>query len=193
LIRFYGSARSIGYRLGRHDLKAGIPARPHDSAGRRHPPTDTSDQGAQRMQPQDVTTAARFSITIDGYEIGTFSELTSITGAEPAGSFETPTDPAISKPPPGAFNPPTVVLKRGLTGGTELWSWLERVRKGGGASARRSCSLIAYNYQGTPVARYYLENAWPIQLDMAALKAGSSEVLVETAILECEHIQRVSP
>ena len=59
-------------------------------------------------------------------------------------------------------------------------------------AARKSCSLIMYNYDGAPVARYHLENAWPSKLEVSALKAGASEVLMETVTIVCEHIQRVS-
>ena len=46
---------------------------------------------------------------------------------------------------------------------------------------------------GTPVARYHLEMAWPSKLEVGGLKAGASEVLMETVTLVCEHIQRVAP
>ena len=59
-------------------------------------------------------------------------------------------------------------------------------------AARKSCSLVMYNYDGAPVARYHLEHAWPSKLEIGALKAGASEVLMETVTIVCERIQRVS-
>ena len=50
-----------------------------------------------------------------------------------------------------------------------------------------------YNFDGAPVARYHLENAWPSKLEIGSLKAGASEVLMETVTLVCEQIQRVAP
>jgi phage tail-like protein len=50
-----------------------------------------------------------------------------------------------------------------------------------------------YNSEGKPVARYHLEHAWVSKLEIGALKAGSSEVLMETATIVCERIQRVAP
>jgi phage tail-like protein len=145
------------------------------------------------MQPQDVISATRFSITIDGYEIASFSELTGITTeVEPAEYVETPTAPAVSKLP-GKVKPPTIVLKRGVNGSLEMWSWHEAVLRGNMSAARRSCSLTMYNAEGKPMARYYLEKAWPSKMELAGLKAGASEALMETVTLTCEHIQRVSP
>ena len=60
-------------------------------------------------------------------------------------------------------------------------------------TARRSCSLVMYAADGKPVARYHMEHAWPAKIEIGALKAGASEVLMETVTLVCEHIQRVAP
>jgi hypothetical protein len=49
-----------------------------------------------------------------------------------------------------------------------------------------------YNTAGEPVAKYYLESAWPSEISISGLKAGSSEVLYETVTLMCEDLQRVA-
>ena len=145
-------------------------------------------------QPTDVITANRFSITIDGYEIATFAELSGIVAEfELAEYWETnDSNPSVSKLP-GKFKPPTVTLKRGMNGSLELWAWQEAVRKGTMQAARRSCSLTMFNSEGKPVGRYWLEKAWPSKLELAGLKAGASEALMETVTLTCEYIQRVKP
>ncbi|WP_328455223.1 MULTISPECIES: phage tail protein [unclassified Amycolatopsis] len=150
--------------------------------------------GLGPQQSQDALTAARFSITIDGYEVASFSELSGITTEVEPVDYMSSSDREISfKKLPGKAKPPTVVLKRGKTMGMELWSWHQAVLMGNIAAARKSCSLVMYNFDGKPVARYYLENAWPSKLEVGALRAGSSEVLMETVTIVCEHLQRVSP
>jgi phage tail-like protein len=94
---------------------------------------------------------------------------------------------------PGKRKPPTITLKRGKNQSMELWLWHEAVLMGDILAARKSCSLVMYATDGTPVARYYLSDAWPSKLSIGALKAGASEVLMETVTLVCEHIQRVAP
>jgi phage tail-like protein len=146
------------------------------------------------MPTTDAITAARFSITIDGYEIAAFSELSGITTeVEPVDYLESTDEQAAMAKLPGKAKPPTVVLKRGKTAGMELWAWHESVRRGDIAAARKSCSLVMYNTEGKPVGRYYLEHAWPSKLEISAIKVGSSEVLYETVTLTCEHLQRVAP
>ena len=86
----------------------------------------------------------------------------------------------------------TLTLKRGKNQSMELWLWHDAVLMGDIMAARKSCSLVMYNYDGAPVARYHLEHAWPAKLEVSALKAGASEVLMETVTIVCEHIQRVN-
>src|SRR4051812_22643606 len=144
-------------------------------------------------QPHDALTAARFSITIDGYEIASFSELQGITTeVEPVSFMESSDKEVILKQLPGKAVPGKVVLKRGKNQSMELWAWHESVLQGNMVAARKSCSLVMYNFDGAPVARYHLENAWPSKLEVGALKAGASEVLMETVTIVCESIQRVS-
>ena len=121
--------------------------------------------GLGSEQPNDALTAARFSITIDGYEIASFSELQGITTeVEPVDFLESTDKEVVFKKLPGKRKPPTIVLKRGKNTSMELWAWHEAVLQGNIVAARKSCSLIMYNYDGAPVARYHLEQAWPSKL-----------------------------
>jgi phage tail-like protein len=150
--------------------------------------------GLGPQQPNDALTAARFSITIDGYEIASFSELSGIsTEVEAVDFLESSDKEVVFKKLPGKRKPPHVVLKRGKNSSMELWAWHEAVLMGDIVAARKSCSLVMYNYDGKPVARYHLEHAWPAKLEIGALKAGASEVLMETVTIVCENIQRVAP
>jgi phage tail-like protein len=144
--------------------------------------------------PSDALTAARFSITIDGYEIASFSELGGIiTEVKPVDFLESTDKEVVFKKLPGTVMPPTIILKRGKTAGMEVWAWHEAVMNGDIGAARKSASLIMYNVDGKPVARYHLENAWPSKIEIGALKAGASEVLMETVTIVCERLQRVAP
>ncbi|OLE28320.1 MAG: hypothetical protein AUG49_02820 [Catenulispora sp. 13_1_20CM_3_70_7] len=149
--------------------------------------------GLGPQQPNDAITASRFSLTIDGVEIAQFSELTGITTeVEPVDFLESSEKEVIFKKLPGKRKPPHVTLKRGKNNSMELWAWHEAVLTGDIVAARKSCSLVMYNFDGSPVARYHLEHAWPCKLEIGALKAGQSEVLMETVTIVCESIQRVS-
>ena len=148
----------------------------------------------QTAKPTNAITANRFSLTIDGYEIASFQELSGIVAeVEPSEYWESSgSTPQVSKLA-GKLKPPTITLKRGMTGSLGLWSWHEAVRKGAMAQARRSASLTMFNAEGRPVAKYWLEKAWPSKIDLAGLKAGASETLIETVTFTTEYLQRVAP
>jgi phage tail-like protein len=141
------------------------------------PAVAPSTQLAIAAPPPDALTATRFSLTIDGVEIAAFSDLEQVTSQ-------------VASIGGGKLG--TVVLRRGLNRSMEMWAWHEAVLMGDIVAARKSASLVMYASDGKPVARYYLENAWPSKIEIGALKAGVSEVLMETVTIVCEKIQRVS-
>jgi phage tail-like protein len=71
--------------------------------------------GLGPSMPNDAISAARFSITVDGYEIAQFSELTGITTEVDVIDFmENGSNGAnILKKLPGKRKPPTITLRRG--------------------------------------------------------------------------------
>src|SRR5215207_7293012 len=139
-------------------------------------------------------TAARFSITIDGYEVASFSELQGIkTEIKTVDFVESGEKGIIQSKMPGNPEVATLTFKRGQTTGLDMWAWHEAARNGLMDQARKSCSLVMYDQAGKPSARYHLENAWPSKIEIGALKAGSSEVLTESVTLVADHLQRVAP
>jgi phage tail-like protein len=132
----------------------------------------------------ETSIATRFSITIDGSEIATFSKLVGIISeADHAGT--------LLKKLPGKRRPPTVVLRRALTTDTGLAAWHEAAVVDP-ATARRNGTLVMFDSSGKPVARYHLENAWPSKLEIGSPVPGSDDaVLYESVTLSCDRIERV--
>jgi phage tail-like protein len=155
----------------------------------------SSSQGAAAPDdnPNDALTAARFELSIDGHSIAVFSELDGIVSGFDRNELEVVTrrgEPELKIP--AKRMPQTVTLSRGMTRNIEMAAWHELVILGDVAAARRNVSLTMYDTTGDPVARYHLTNAWPSKLEIGALKAGASEVLLETVTITAEFIQRVS-
>lgn len=201
LARVRVSGVSPGDRYGRvkvqfhWDRTGGAAGAPLMGAGIGNLAGDDNDDSAVKPQAigsispsmqDDALSAARFSITVDGYEIASFSELAGINSA---------------------VEPVTFVLKRGKATGPAMWAWHEAVREGDMAAARKSASLVMYDYDGKPVARYHLQNAWPSKVEIGGLTAQGNvsdldflkaralrggEVAMETVTIVCENIQRVA-
>src|SRR5687768_5976700 len=95
--------------------------------------------GIGKGMENDALSAARFSLTVDGYEIAQFSELTGITTEIDVVDFMESSDKEnILKKLPGKRKPPTIILKRGKNASMELWAWHESVIQGNVAAARKS-------------------------------------------------------
>jgi hypothetical protein len=106
---------------------------------------------AQRDSP---IAAARFSISVDGVQIGVFSQLTSEAGPATAAA--------------GRF----ITLAGGRTKNIEMAAWHELVILGDVAAARKSATIVMYNGSGRPVKTYHLTNAWPSKLSLDSTQGG---------------------
>jgi len=137
----------------------------------------------ETVPTDDALMAVRFTLTIDGVEVASFPILGEITSAI--------RPPMPDDPQPGPTSTGLVVLRRPQGRSTELWAWHEAVIMGN-MGARRNAEVVAYNGTGMPVARYRLENAWPAKIEIGALKASASEVIMESVTIVCDHIQRVN-
>ena len=141
----------------------------------------------------EVIAASRFSITVDGTEIAQFNELVGITSEIDVIDFmeNSEQDFMQNKKLPGKRKPPTITLKRGKSKSMELYTWHEAVLLGKIGAARRSGSVILYDYEGNPVSRYHFHNGWPAKISLGGLKAGSNEILMEEVTIVCERLERI--
>lgn len=153
-------------------------------------PTAVAAQTARRTDP---IAAVRYSLIIDGAEFGSFSELSAMTTEiEPDAYLPSSDTGATPRKLSGKLKPPTITLIRAFSGATELSTWHEAARRGQPAAARKSASLVVYGPDGSRVAQYHLENAWPSKIEVGGLKAGSNQVLIERVTLVMDSLQRVS-
>jgi len=137
--------------------------------------------GAAHAQETDVSssegrapiTAARFAIVIDGHEIASFTR------------FDSMVDPSTSVPSQA------ILLTGGHTYSPEINAWHEAALMGRMDVARRTCSIVMYDYKGTPVATWRIINAWPSKYTGVSTKNGRG-LATEGVILVYERIE-VSP
>jgi phage tail-like protein len=136
---------------------------------------------AQAQTTQDPLTAAKFSLVVDGQEIASFNELGGITS-----SIKLPRADGKA----AQLETLSIVLKRGLSEDLALSSW-HREATTQLTGYKKNVTLVFYDTAGTPVARFNLNNAWPAEYHLSALKAGSSEIIYESVTLTGTSFQRV--
>ena len=143
--------------------------------------------------PSDAIASYHFAVEIDGVELAQFSELSGITSEIDVIELKENTSAGkpIIKKLPGARMPPTITLKRAKNASMALWDWHYQVYQGNVAAARKTGSVVLYDYGYGEVARYNFTNGWPSKVTMGAAKAGSNEVLMEEISIVCEELQRV--
>ena len=145
-----------------------------------------------------MPTAARFSISIDGYEVASFSELQGITTEIKTVDYVEGRDDPVRflnqfAAMPAAPNLPTTYrlrLVRRSGSGPSLSSWQSQ-----GATnlvtGRKKCVLTVNDPQSKPVARYHLENALPQKIQPGFTTLGGNAVAMETVTIACERISLV--
>ncbi|MCT2593923.1 phage tail protein [Streptomyces sp. N2-109] len=89
---------------------------------------------------------------------------------------------------PGRPKAGEVTVTRGLTEDSSFERWIKDSRFGKMNDARRNGSIIVYDYEGIPIKRYKLINAWPKSLEISALKAGDTSVLTEKLAITFESL-----
>ena len=136
---------------------------------------------AQAQTTQDPLTMARASLVVDGQEIAAFNELGGITS-----SIKLPrTDGKAAQ-----LETLSIVLKRPASEDLSMSDW-HRAATTQVTGYRKNATLIFYNTEGTPTARFHLQNAWPAEYHLSALKAGASEIVHESVTLTATSFQRV--
>jgi hypothetical protein len=122
---------------------------------------------AQRDTP---VAASRFSISVDGVQIGVFSQLTSEAGT-------------------GAGGVQVITLAGGRTQGNEMAAWHELVLLGDVAAARKNATIVMYSGSGRPVRTYHLVNAWPSKISIGGTRGGQLETATVMLIYETLRVQ----
>lgn len=135
-----------------------------------------------------------FELVVD--QIGTFSGFQAVAGLTNEVNVVEFRDGSsggeeVTRLIPGSVKFPAVSLSRPVQGDVQLNDWHEFVITGS-PQGPKECSLTVLSYEGRPVARYHLENAWPSRIEIGALLAGGAEVLMETVTIVCEHLDRVA-
>ena len=136
--------------------------------------------------------ATRYTVSVDGYEIASFNDLSAITvEVTPNANRSVSVDGLVIGKLTATVKPPIVTLKRGMSGGTELWTWYEAVQKGDLRNARKTAVLTVRNATNGTVAQYSLVNAWPVRLNVSGVNAATADTLYETLTLTADTIQRL--
>ncbi|GGM56936.1 phage tail protein [Micromonospora sonchi] len=139
----------------------------------------------------DSAVGHSFGLEVDSIVIRQITEVTGLKMEQDVIEYKSNTADgkfAVRKAP-GAPKAGEVTLTRGLTADNSFESWIKDCRFGKMGQARKGGAIIVFDYEGIPIKRYKLTNAWPKSLEISSLKAGDTSVLTEKLVVTYEAME----
>jgi phage tail-like protein len=138
---------------------------------------------------RDPYAGLRFRVQLEGLEVGGFSEVSGLEAVVETTTYREGGENSYEHQLPGPVAYPRhVILRRGLTDGTELWDWLEQV--GLGFVLRRNLTITLLGADGEPALLWDCRRAFPVGWSGPELTADAPLVAFETLELAHEGITR---
>ena len=142
------------------------------------------------LEPLDTSVGHSFGLDVDGVMIKQITEVTGLKMEQDVIELKQNSNDGkyMIKKLPGRQKAGEVTLTRGLTGDTSFEKWIKDSRFGKMSEARKGGAIVVFDYEGQPIKRYKMTNAWPKSLEIGALKAGDTSVLTEKLVITYEEM-----
>ena len=142
------------------------------------------------MARKDPYKDFRFQVEIDGIPSSRFLECTGIGSEVAVIEYREGGDPTAVHKLPGRASYSDITLKRGITESHDLYDWHHALLSG--TNDRRSGRITLLDDEGAEVVRWAFSEAWPRKYEGPSLNAMGNEVAIETFVLTCESIERIT-
>ena len=126
-------------------------------------------QSQDRLAQRDVSASAYYSLQVDGREIARFTAVSEAVGR----------------------SGPTMTLTRDRAPAPALEAWIAE-SGGNPTAARKSGSLVMYDSDNKPVARYEFDSAWLSGVDDGSSRAATRTTPTQTVTISYERMQRIA-
>jgi phage tail-like protein len=142
-------------------------------------------------QDFDGGVAHSFGLEFDGIQIKSITEVSGLKMEQDVIELKEngPDGKYVIKKLPGRWKVPEINVTRPLTPDSSFDKWIKDSQFGKMKDVRKGGFVIVYDYEGQPIKRYKLTNAWPKSLEIGSLKAGDTSYLSEKLVLTCESIE----
>lgn len=138
----------------------------------------------------DTSVGHSFAAEYDGVMIKAITEVSGLKMEQDVIELKqnTPDGKYVIKKLPGRKKAGEVTLTRGLTADNSFEKWVESSQFGKMTDARKNGAIIVFDYEGSPIKRYNMTNAWPKSLEIGSMKAGDQSVLTEKLVITYEEL-----
>jgi phage tail-like protein len=136
----------------------------------------------------DSSVGHSFGLEIDGVMIKQITEVSGLKMEQDVVELKQNTNDGkyMIKKLPGRPKAGEITLTRGLTADQSFEKWAKDAHFGKMTNARKGGAIIVFDFEGIPIKRYKLTNAWPKSLEIGTLKAGDTSVLTEKLVITHE-------
>jgi len=133
----------------------------------------------------DPCPSFNFSVEISGIIMASFSEASGLQAEIEVQEYrEGGVNGYVHKCAGPAKYPSNLILKKGITDSTDLWSWYCQVLQG--HIQRQSLAVVLMDAAGSEQRRWTFQNAYPVKWAGPDLKAAGSEMAIESMELAHE-------
>jgi phage tail-like protein len=138
----------------------------------------------------DSSVGHSFGLEFDGITIKSITEVAGLKMEQDVVELKQngPDGKYVIKKLPGRWKAGEVTLTRGLTGDQSFEKWVKDSQFGKMSDARKGGAIIVFDYEGNPIKRYNMTNAWPKSLEIGSMKAGDQSVLTEKLVITYEDL-----
>jgi phage tail-like protein len=139
----------------------------------------------------DAGVGHSFGLEVDGIQIKSITEISGLKMEQDVVELKEngPDGKYVIKKLPGRWKAPDITFTRGLSEDSSFDEWIKDSQFGKMTTVRKGGAIIVYDYEGSPIKRYKMTNAWPKSLEIGALKAGDTTVLTEKLVITCERLE----
>ncbi|GLY69045.1 phage tail protein [Amycolatopsis taiwanensis] len=143
------------------------------------------------LPDMDTSVGHSFGLEVDGIQIKQISEVSGLKMEQDVIELKQNTADGkyVIKKLPGRPKAGEVTFTRGLTSDNSFEKWIKDCHFGKMSDARKGGAVIVYDFEGNPIKRYKLTNAWAKSLEISTLKAGDTSVLTEKLVVTYEQME----
>jgi phage tail-like protein len=139
--------------------------------------------------------AFNFEISFDGEAFGGFSDVSGLNNEFTMSEYRTGEDPENhTQKIPGIFKSGDVTCKRGIIDSTQIYAWVEDVRRRGPLGKKKAVVIKLLDEARKPVVSWTLANVTPMKFSGPTLAAkGGGDVAMEELVLSAEKVTMAFP
>jgi len=139
--------------------------------------------------------AFNFEIAFDTEAFGGFSDISGLNNEFTMAEYRTGEDPEnFTQKIPGVFKCGDVTCKRGIIDSSQIYAWVEDVRRRGPLGKKKSVVIRLLDEARKPVVSWTLINVTPMKFSGPTFAAkGGGDVAMEELVLSAEKVSMAFP